>query len=306
MGGCGPPAGVNRFASRLFSLLTAAWAAGALAESPSRPAPPPAPAVARAPLMASWQPIFVGVEKATLSATSPRPMRGAAVRIDLKAPGIAFFATPGNGEAAGETTALKTSGFLEKYRLQAAVNAAPFDVVYDFEGGAEDVKGLLVSEGAVISAPQSLPALLIGRKNRAWVARAPVNPAGAWNAVGGFAVILEKGRVIRPAKDPLHPRTVAGVSKEGRYLYWLAIDGRQPGRSDGAKTAEAAEWLLALGAWDGLNLDGGGTTTLCVARPGGAAETLNRPIHRSIPGWERPAGCHLGVRALPLPRNSGH
>ena len=247
----------------------------------------------------------MGVEKTSLSATHPRALRGAAVRIDLKAPGISLFATPGNGSAPGETTALKTSGFLEKYRLQAAVNAAPFDVVYDFEGGPEDVKGLLISEGETVSAPQSLPALLISRKNRAWIARAPVNPDGAWNAVGGFAVILEKGRVIRPAKDPLHPRTVAGVSKDGRFLFWLVIDGRQPGRSDGAKTAEAAEWLLALGAWDGLNLDGGGTTTLCVATPSGSAETLNRTIHRSVPGWERPAGCHLGVRALPFTRERG-
>jgi exopolysaccharide biosynthesis protein len=58
------------------------------------------------------------------------------------------------------------------------------------------------------------------------------------------------------------PRTAVGVSANGRYVYLITIDGRQPGFSDGATLFETAEWLRRFGAYQGLNLDGGGSTTM--------------------------------------------
>jgi hypothetical protein len=63
---------------------------------------------------------------------------------------------------------------------------------------------------------------------------------------------------------------------------------------------EMAAWFQQMGAVSALNLDGGGTSTMAVAGQGGAPVILNRPIHAGIPGMERPAGSHLGIRALPL------
>jgi exopolysaccharide biosynthesis protein len=99
---------------------------------------------------------------------------------------------------------------------------------------------------------------------------------------------------------PLHPRTAAGVSADGDTLILLVVDGRQPGYSEGVATAELADWLLALGAWDGVNLDGGGTSTLAVLGEDGRPKVMNRPIHANEPGRERASGSHLGVRAPAL------
>jgi exopolysaccharide biosynthesis protein len=82
-------------------------------------------------------------------------------------------------------------------------------------------------------------------------------------------------------------------------LYFLIIDGRQKGYSEGATTGELGLWLKALGAWDGINLDGGGTSTL-VIQHGDSARVVNRPIHGGIPGQERVSASHLGVFAPPV------
>jgi len=248
-----------------------------------------------------WQPRFAGLDVAEVRASSPRRLSGVAVRIDLRAEGISFLATPANGEKDGETDAQLTSSFLEKHGLQAAINAAPFDIVHNQPGKPQDVHGLLVSEGKKVSKAGNAPALIIDRNNRAWI-EGPMTrvPETAWNAVGGFAVVLRDGVPTGSGDTNLHPRTAAGVSKDGRWLFWVVIDGRQVGHSGGVNTAELAAFFKTLGAWDAINLDGGGTSTLVVAGPEGTPRILNSPVHLGIPGHERLSACHLGVRARPL------
>jgi len=264
----------------------------------------PLPGQDLAAVAVDWKPRFVGVEVAEVRASEPRRLRGVALRIDLRAEGVSFLATPANGERPGETDAQLTSAFLAEHGLQAAINAAPFDRVHEQPGQPQDVRGLLVSEGKKVSRAGESPALLIDRKNRAWIEESMSSvPASAWNAVGGFAVIVEGGEPTGRGDQKLHPRTAAGVSKDGRWLFLVVIDGRQFGHSGGVSTAELASLFLHLGAWDAINLDGGGTSTLVVAGLDGAPKILNSPVHGGLPGRERLSACHLGVRAQPLPEN---
>jgi exopolysaccharide biosynthesis protein len=84
------------------------------------------------------------------------------------------------------------------------------------------------------------------------------------------------------------------MSAGGEYLYLLVIDGRRPG-SIGSTEAETAILLRQLGAWEGINFDGGGSSALVLRYPDGGIRPVNRPIHKGIPGRERAvAGC-LGV-----------
>jgi hypothetical protein len=76
-----------------------------------------------------------------------------------------------------------------------------------------------------------------------------------------------------------NPRTLAGVTGAGDLLL-VAVDGRRPGTSVGATFAESARLLRALGARDGVNLDGGGSTTLTLGD-----DVVNLP---SDPTGERP------------------
>lgn len=253
-----------------------------------------------------WTPRFLGVAQAELSATMPRLMRGQAVRIELLAPGIELLATPPASENSRTTLGLKTSTFLVRNGCQVAINGSSFAPVREEEGKEHTVDGLHISRGRMVSGGNGkYEAILFSKKNRAWFASPPFTVDEVHNAVGGFQIVLRGGKV--PEKMPdynrgtVHPRSAAGVSGDGRYLYLLAIDGRQPQWSQGATIQDVGAWLRGLGAADGINLDGGGTTTLVVADTKGQPRIVNRPIHGNRSGNERVAGSHLGVFAKPLP-----
>ena len=250
-----------------------------------------------------WTPIFQGVERRTLRTDSPRRMVGHALRIDVKAPGIRFLTTPSNGSKPGETDGLKTSSFLRKYRLQAAVNAAPFSPIWHSEERPQDIKGLGVSNGEVVSHSTRYPAILITKNNEVRIKNPPFDLSDVHNAVCGFDMILKDGRTLHSGSD-VHPRVCAGVSKDGRYFFLLVVDGRQYGYSLGATRGDLAAWLKLLGAWDGINLDGGGTATMVVQSKRGFPELVNKPIHNGRPGNERIAGSHLGVFARAISKKS--
>jgi hypothetical protein len=247
-----------------------------------------------------WKPAFVGIELCELHATMPRLNEGFAAKIDLKAEGLTFFATPGNGDRPLETDGLKTSTYLKKHGLQLAINAAPFGPIHKDENLPADVVGVQLSRGKLISesGADKFPALLFTKDNRAKIQAPPFDFAGIENAVGGFGIVLKEGKVIT-GKGEIHPRTAAGISADGRTLYLLVIDGRQKDYSLGVTTEEVGIWLKALGASDGINLDGGGTSTLVIEN-GTTPKVLNRPIHANKPGTERVSASHLGVYAKPL------
>ena len=251
-----------------------------------------------------WRPLFLGVDHAALESPDPRPLRAHVLRIDLDAPGVAFMATPGAAVEGGHTYGRKTTTLLRQYGLQAAVNAAPFSPVVSVEGWPHSISGLTMCAAEVVSPPSGLPALLIGCDNTVVFAEPPFEIRDTCTAVAGFAIILRAGANVG-RDDALHPRTAAACSQDGRTLYLMVVDGRQPGYSEGVTTRELADWLLCLGAWDGLNLDGGGTSAMAVEGPDGEPRLLNRPIHAGIPGTERPGPSHLGLWAPRLPDRMG-
>lgn len=67
-------------------------------------------------------------------------------------------------------------------------------------------------------------------------------------------------------------RTMAGISKDGRSLYLVVVDGRRPGWSVGLNCIETALFLVELGAYHVVNFDGGGSSTMVVNN-----EVKNKP-----------------------------
>ncbi|MBL6720530.1 MAG: phosphodiester glycosidase family protein [Planctomycetes bacterium] len=90
-----------------------------------------------------------------------------------------------------------------------------------------------------------------------------------------------------------HPRTAAGWAEDGTLLL-LVLDGRSK-TSRGATLDETAAILLAHGAHEALNLDGGGSTTLWVA-----GQVLNQPSDKA---GERPVASILALVPEPEPRD---
>ena len=132
---------------------------------------------------------------------------------------------------------------------------------------------------------------MISPNRRAWIAPASLDTRGAYKGLSGYYALLINGEDNGGMSDR-HPRSAVGVSRNGRYLILMAIDGRQPGYSESASTGETAEWMRMLGAYNALNLDGGGSAALVIEGPDGSPIVLNRPCDPP-PGMERRVANHL-------------
>ncbi len=259
--------------------------------------------------LGSYAPAFTGIDLATDTLNGGSSVAYVA-RIDLTAPGIGFTTTPPSGPL--NTTAATTSQFLRASGAQLAVNANFFAPCCTAAPEPKTVLGLAVSQGTLVAPATTYPSagaveLLLSRTNQASVqtvtAGGQSDLSNVFNAVAGSGEIVTNGANTASTNPPgvgdpsgINPRTDAGVSQDGRYLYLAAIDGRQPGYSIGITDSDAANLLLAVGAYNGLNLDGGGSTSLVVANGTSGARVVNRPSG----GAERYDGNALGVFALPL------
>jgi exopolysaccharide biosynthesis protein len=61
-----------------------------------------------------------------------------------------------------------------------------------------------------------------------------------------------------------HPRTAAGYSKDKQFLYFVVVDGRQPEISKGMSLSELADFLVNIGVYRAVNLDGGGSSAMVI------------------------------------------
>ena len=223
-----------------------------------------------------------------------------ALRVSLTGANAGIVTSAGRPDGEGGFLSTRVTGFVRDYRLLAGINALPFDPVSAGEGEARTNVGLVVSDGKVTSPPHpGFDALVFFDDGRAAIlSQSGIDLTGVVNAVGGFRKVLEDGRPVYRVlyAQSRHPRSAAGISGCGGYLYLLAVDGRRR-RSAGATEKETALLLAALGAAEGLNLDGGGSTALAVSLPDGSVRLLNTPVHRVIPGRERAVAGSIGVAA---------
>ncbi len=89
--------------------------------------------------------------------------------------------------------------------------------------------------------------------------------------VQGSDQILTNGEVIPMSDDSLvktsHPRTAIGVSKDGSKVFAIVLDGRSA-NSHGMTLPELGQLFKDLGAYNAVNLDGGGSSAM-IARAAG-------------------------------------
>lgn len=251
--------------------------------------------------ISAWEPLFRGVEMTRgTRTTSAGPEAVIGLRPDLQSEGLRFFATEDNGDAPLETDGETAGQFLKRHQLQLAINTAFFSPCCRYLGSEPlDLIGFAVSQGKQISSWSSAKpvAITISRDHQVALVRSEPEPIDSlWFACAGME-LLHQGRPVTGQNDNRHPRTAAGVTRNGRHLILLIIDGRQPKHSIGASLHDTARWLIALGAHDGINLDGGGSTILVTEGGLGGAKILNRPSA----GLPRVNDAHLGVFAKPLP-----
>jgi hypothetical protein len=268
--------------------------------------------VRAAVILGTPKPVFVGIDLRPVEINSSR---GFAAEINLRAPGIGFTGSqpaPVGVPVAGlsppqqaETVAQTTSQFLIESGVELATNSGFFAPCCNAANEGKDVIGLTVTNGRTVSPldPTRPASILISPANQALIGTFTALPAdfAIADAFTGSDLLVDRGANVAPtantAFNNANPRTAVGVSADGRTLYLVTIDGRQPGYSTGTSLAETGDVLLALGAFEGLNLDGGGSTAMVIADGAGGATLLNRPSG----GAERYDGGNLGVFAVALP-----
>ncbi|MDQ7981608.1 phosphodiester glycosidase family protein [Paraburkholderia sp. SARCC-3016] len=265
-----------------------------------------------------YSPIYVGVDAETGTVPSnpataggpPTISRAYVMRVDLLAPGVSLETTQHSGPL--NTTAETIAQFAARTGVRGAINGNFFAPCCNAQPEPKTVIGLLVSNGNVVSPltsdpTQSEAVLAVTRQNRAFIAQATeISQAELrviQTAIAGSAILLKNGQDVSAQSpnegDPLNPnpRTLVGLSDNGRFLYMVVIDGRVPGYSTGTTNEQSAQLMKAIGATDAINLDGGGSTELVRADRIGMPFIVNTPSG----GVERFDAVGFGFHALALP-----
>lgn len=261
-----------------------------------------------------------GVTLKRLVLEKPRRMVAYVARIDLNVPGISFTGTERDPlwgrpmpDYTNETWLVNTkrettADFMRRKRsegknVEIAVNTSgwrpwggagcysTYAALYRYAAS----EGMEVSHGK----DPERGVFFIVRKDGQVLIR-PHVPVSMTNdvtiAVYGNRRILRRG--VRTADaDPakavdVHPRTAFGLSRDRKTFVILAVDGRQPGYSEGATCADLADLLLREGCWDAINMDGGGSTSLVIYD-----RKHNRPImlNHHANGYARKTALNLGL-----------
>jgi hypothetical protein len=239
---------------------------------------------------------FPAVHYWKLARNKPRPLKLYLLRIALDNPRVSFLVTPPpeTVPSGRDTTLLRTSVFAAATKARIAVNLSPWRHM-GLDGFPADICGLAASAGRVYSENEErFPAFNITADNQVRIGPA-ADVGKPFNAAAGFDQIVTRGKKTATGWRR-HPRTALGVDREGRTLILLVVDGRQPDVSEGVTIPELADLMISFGAFDALNLDGGGSSTLVFQQRLGRPEIQNIPVgYKNVPRTERSVANHLAV-----------
>jgi hypothetical protein len=140
-------------------------------------------------------------------------------------------------------------------------------------GGSPLTKGSFVLSGYDLPPGNPLSQSKRGDTVRIWLGLRP-NRGPVHTLVGGWPRIVFNGRNIASSADSLegtfprfssnrHPRSGVGFSKDSTRVFFIVVDGRSQS-SVGMSLVEFADLMVMSGIYQGMNLDGGGSTTLVV------------------------------------------
>ena len=121
----------------------------------------------------------------------------------------------------------------------------------------------------------------------------PPCPFNTGLLLSGEAMVLREGsnrgvpfrpETLSAADDAvwIAARTAVGLSQDKQYFFLLTIDGVEDlGMRYGATFYDVGQWLLIAGAYDGLTLDGGGSTAMAMMAVQGNGTFL--PVLMNVP-----------------------
>ncbi len=99
-------------------------------------------------------------------------------------------------------------------------------------------------------------------------------------AIGGWGKLVVDGvkssNIVSTDPTVRAPRTAIGVKADGS-VFFIAVDGRQSGYSQGINLYELADLMIQYGSVNAYNFDGGGSTTMVLRNESGEFDVVNQP-----------------------------
>lgn len=242
-----------------------------------------------------------GVQYIGIRRSGSKPFQLHLAVIDLTTPGLQI-------EINREKLAKKTftTSFAEQYNCVVAING---------EAGVSPADGVplgrwtgnWIAQGKPVLLADSAdrPFLSFDRENKARYYRAEIVDTAVaeekFNTIWGRFDLLVDGKAVMDTEtddtaDVLYPRTIMGIDRAGGQLFLLVADGRQSGYSLGLKLADAARLLAAIGAYNAMSCDQGGSSCMYL-------KTRNGLVNGPSDGHERPVYSHFGISLKKAPKS---
>ncbi|MBO7748036.1 phosphodiester glycosidase family protein [Paenibacillus sp. MWE-103] len=203
------------------------------------------------------------------------------------------------------TEVLVQNGVVTQFADNAMITGAiPADgIILRTHGKAAEYARAHLQVGAQVAVNYNLVAQSTGQK---------IDPNQLQMLIGGHTILVNNGAAaafsrstssISPNSD--RARTALGYSKDGAKAFIVTVE--DSGSSLGVTLAELQQIMVQAGVWKGMNLDGGGSTTM-IARPlGETAAQLAFPTEygatqRLVANGlgvfsTAPAGTLMGIKA---------
>ncbi len=158
--------------------------------------------------------------------------------------------------------ALVENGVVTKVSLNKALEGTVPEGAYILRahGTAATYMKEHLTVGAQVQTDYSLVSRTTGQK---------LDPASLEVMIGGHTILVDNGKAASFSRNVdsiggYRARTALGYSQSGRYAYIVTVQDNDS--SSGMSLTELQSFMTSLGIWKGINLDGGGSTTM-VSRP---------------------------------------
>ncbi len=230
---------------------------------------------------------YFTIDNAALS----NQIKGYAIEVDLNNSDVTVVAGYNDGDADewGRATVMNQAAAIEnKYGVNviAGVNGD----MYAASSG--EPRGILIMNGEVFHNASGHPFFAVLKDGTAVIRNGNGSTDDVKEAIGGDHILITNGVVHSFSDTKTHPRTAVGIKEDGTVVLFVA-DGRQSPSSCGMVFSDLACTMKALGCYNAMSVDGGGSSTLITER-----ECLSALDVRNVPsyaGVERPVSTSLLV-----------
>jgi hypothetical protein len=244
-----------------------------------------------------------GMEYKRVILAQPRPIRAHVLKITA-APKLQFRMVLGkdpDGAGPAEATLTDPLELANSPNVRAFINVNPWQGMPDASGKrdsrwragqAVDILGLALTANSVRSAAVEYPNAAVRFTADGTVQFGNAQEGRVYtDGLNGFSPVTQGGKALTIADPAIHPRTTLGADQNGTTVWWVVVDGRQKGFSEGMTLTELGKLMHELGCWNAVNLDGGGSSVLGIADSMGKLQVVNSPSDRR--------GTQVKIRPLP-------